>query len=272
MTCCSVVRHTSTGCVALAVFALGVARGHDTWVQTATNVVRPGDVVHVDFCLGNHGNGHRDFKLAGKLSSLDGATLVVRSPGGVEIDLRPTLVDLGSAPREGYWSGRFVTAGAGLHTVSHTLDKLHRTTRAVKSCKTYVLVSESLDELAPPTNEHAVPLGHPFELVVETHPVIGCGPGNEIRVRLLHQGRPLPDHVVTFIPRGATLATDFDPEHERRTDAEGRCSFTPRQGTPILVVAHLKNPDERGEGYDATAYTAALVINVPERRPGREED
>lgn len=238
---------------------------HDTWVQTATNCARPNDVVHVDFCLGNHGNGHRDFKLASKLSSTEGAAIEVRSPAGKKTDLIPALVDLGYAPKEGYYSGRFSPAEEGLHCIVHTLDKLHRTTRALKSCKAYFLVAEKLDAVATPTKEHATPLGHPLEFVLETHPVIGCGPGRPISVQLLFKGKPLADQVVSFIPRGATLAEGFDPEFERKTDAEGRCSYTPKEGNFVLIVTHLVKPEEQGEGYEKTAYAATLVLNVPER-------
>jgi uncharacterized GH25 family protein len=58
---------------------------HDTWVETNTNLVRAGDVVHVDLMLGNHGNTHRDFKLAGKLS-LEGSNLEVVGPDGARND------------------------------------------------------------------------------------------------------------------------------------------------------------------------------------------
>ena len=53
--------------LALAGFLLlaTAAGAHDTWVQTNANVVRAGDAVHVQLMLGNHGNDHRDFKLAG---------------------------------------------------------------------------------------------------------------------------------------------------------------------------------------------------------------
>ncbi len=33
-------------------------------VQTPSLVIRQGDFVYVDLMLGNHGNDHRDFKLA----------------------------------------------------------------------------------------------------------------------------------------------------------------------------------------------------------------
>jgi len=52
----------AVSCLMLARTALA----HDTWVQTNTNLIRSGDAVHVDLMLGNHGNDHRDFKLASK--------------------------------------------------------------------------------------------------------------------------------------------------------------------------------------------------------------
>jgi hypothetical protein len=41
---------------------------HDACVQTNTNLVREGDAVHIDLMLGNHGNAHPDFRLAGRES------------------------------------------------------------------------------------------------------------------------------------------------------------------------------------------------------------
>lgn len=238
---------------------------HDTWVQTAARVVRPDDVVHVDLALGNHGNGHRDFKFAGKLASLDGAVIDVIGPSGKRTDLVPGMVDLGFAPKEGFWSGRFVAAEPGLHCVAHVLDRLHGTKRTVKSAKAYFVVADRLDAEPEAGGAFAAPLGDALELVPETHPVARCGPGEKITVRLFYRGRPLADERVSFIPRGAALEGEFDAEHERKTDAEGRCSYVPKEGNYILVVAHRSEPEERGEGYDKTAYSATLVLNVPQR-------
>ena len=44
-----------------------IVSAHDTWVQTNTPLIRVGDAVHIDLMLGNHGNDHRDFKLASKV-------------------------------------------------------------------------------------------------------------------------------------------------------------------------------------------------------------
>lgn len=85
--------------VYLIVLATPVAAlAHDTWVQTNSSIVRTGDVVHIDLMLGNHGNEHRDFKIAGKLS-LEGATLELIDPEGKHFDLKERLVDTGYTPQ-----------------------------------------------------------------------------------------------------------------------------------------------------------------------------
>ncbi len=66
---------------AVSLLLASAAWAHDPWVQTNTNVIRPGDQVHVDLMLGNHGNNHRDFKLAGKVDPAAG-TLEVVAPDG----------------------------------------------------------------------------------------------------------------------------------------------------------------------------------------------
>jgi len=253
--------------VLLAGASVTVGSAHDTWVQVSANMVRPDDVVHVDLLLGNHGNDHRDFKIAGKLGSLEGATLTVVGPDGKQIDLVPDLVDLGYAPKEGYWSGRFVAVAEGLHCVAHSRDGIRHEARGIKSGKAYFLVSESLDKPPRASGEWTQPLGHPLEFVLESHPVLGCGPGREIVVRLLHHGKPLADERVSFIPRGTTLAEGFDPAYERKTDAEGRCRWTPTDGNLVLIVAHRSVPEEKGAGYDTTTYGATLVLDVPQRCP-----
>ncbi len=252
------------------------ATAHDTWVQTNTNVVRVGDVVHVDLMLGNHGNDHRDFKLASKIT-LDPCTLAVHAPGGETYDLKPNVIDTGYAPKEGYWSARFLPGDQGLHIVAHTLDTLHRTTRAIKSGKTFFVASEKLDGLrrdqASDSNQawFAKPLGHPLEIVPTQHPVLGAGPGEPIAVQVLYQGKPLAGARVSFIPRGAVLAEGFDDQYERTTDDQGRAQYTPREGNYVLVVVHHREPGQRGEGYDQTSYSATLVVYVPQACPCCDE-
>lgn len=242
---------------------------HDTWVETNTHLIRTGDAVYVDLKLGNHGNDHRDFKLASKID-LEGCALSVITPSGKEFDLKPQLIDTGYAPNEGYWTGKFVGVQSGLYTVSHSLDKVAnhgRPVRSIKSAKTCFAVSPSLDRITPAESGFERVLGHPLELVPIVNPVTPMGPGQPISVRVLFRGKPMPAARVSFIPRGVTLTDDFDERYERTSDDRGEASFTPRTGNHYLVVVHHKAEDERGDDYDATSYSATLTVLVPEICP-----
>ena len=253
----------------LAAPALSPALAHDTWVETNTPLIRSGDAVYVDLKLGNHGNAHRDFKLASKLDP-EGATLAVILPDGKAFDLKPGLADLGLAPKEGYWEAKFAPAKPGVHIVAHTLDKVvnhGKPTRSVKSAKTVFLVSKSLDRVASDTPGFDRVLGHALELVPVKSPVAPAGPGQPLEVMVLFRGKPLPDAVVSFVPSGETLKEGFDPRYECKTDAKGCARFTPKTGAHFLVVVHHDAPAESGEGYEATAYSATLSVRVPDACP-----
>ncbi|MCU0878106.1 MAG: DUF4198 domain-containing protein [Pirellulaceae bacterium] len=258
-----------TFCLAAHATLASLTSAHDSWVQTNTNLVRQGDVVHVDLMLGNHGNDHRDFKLASKLDPA-GGTLVIVSPSGKSYDVKSQLADLGYGPKEGFWSMRFKTGEAGLHTVVHTVDRVvnHGTpVRSIKSGKCYFVASTSLDRPSPENPGFEKPLGHALELVPTASPVTPMGPGQPIAVKLLLKGQPLDGATVSFIPRGTELATGFDERYQRKTDAKGQASFTPTEGNYYLIVAHHLSPDETGADYESTKYTATLTVYVPEVCP-----
>jgi uncharacterized GH25 family protein len=241
---------------------------HDTWVQTNVSVVRTGNGVFVDLMLGNHGNDHRDFKLASKVS-LDNTILQIHSPNGSRYDLRDRLIDVGYTPKEGFWSGKFVPAEPGMYLVEHFRDAVvnhGKPTRSIKSGKTCFVVSEKLDAIPEDNPGFDKPLGHSLEIVPEANPVTPSGPEVPIRVKVLFKGEPLPDARVAFIPRGTTLAEGFDEEYERKTNDNGRASFTPKEGNYYLVVVHHKT-DEKGDDYEATSYSATLTVFVPDVCP-----
>jgi uncharacterized GH25 family protein len=240
-----------------------VASAHDTWLQTNTNLVRVGDVVHVDLMLGNHGNGHRDFKLAGK-APVESATLEVIGPDGQTRDLKPSLTDVGYAPKEGYWTTRAIADKPGLYTIVQTSDAVvsYAPTRSIKSAKTFFVASKSLDN--PPADNPGFnrALGHPLELVPQSNPVTPMGPGTQLTVRLLYKGKPLAGATVSFIPRGQELKGEFDARFQRKTDDHGDAAFEPTEGNYYLVVAHHAD-DGKGDGYDNTKYSATLGLYVP---------
>jgi uncharacterized GH25 family protein len=252
----------------LAALCVSPLSAHDTWVETNAHLVRSGDAVYIDLKLGNHGNDHRDFKLASKIDAKD-CSLDVLAPGGIKYEVRDTLADVGYAPKEGYWTAKFVAAEPGLYTVASRSDRVvsYAPTRSVKSAKTMFVVSNRLDKVATDQTGFNTPLGHAFEIVPMTNPVLPMGPGQPINVQVLFQGKPWAAGKVSFIPRGETLEEGFDAQYERTTDSQGLASFTPRTGNVYLVVAHHLEPLEAGDGYESTKYSATLVVRVPEVCP-----
>jgi uncharacterized GH25 family protein len=245
------------------------ARAHDTWLETNTNLIRTGAAVYIDLRLGNHGNEHRDFKLAGKIV-LDKATLEIIAPDDSRIDLKPDLIDVGYTPKEGYWTGKFVAVRPGLYTAAHTLDSVvnhGRPVRSIRSAKVCFVVSPTLDRVPRENPGFDKPLGHALEIVPVKNPVTPMGPGQEISVRVLLKGKPLADARVSFVPQADTLTEGFDDRHERKTDSDGRASFTPMTGDRYLVVTHHRDETEKSSEYDLTQYSATLTVLVPELCP-----
>ena len=255
-----------------ALIAAPAAFGHDTWVQTNTNVVRRGDAVQIDLMLGNHGNEHRDFKLAGK-ASLEGSTLEIVGPDGTKYDAKDRLIDTGYAPKEGYWTTRFEPDLAGIYAVSQRSDGVmsYAPERSIKGAKAFFVASASLDR--PPIDNPGFdrPLGHDLELVPIANPVTSMGPGTPIRVRLLYKGKPLAGERVSFIPRGATLKPGLDDRYERLTDGRGEATFEPTEANGYLIAAHKTEPKEggvlEGKPYEFTKYGATLTVFVPKICP-----
>jgi len=237
---------------------------HDSWVQTNTHIVRTGEPVYVDLMMGNHGNEHRDFKLAGKVD-IESSTLELVDPDGATRDLRPALTDQGLDPRGEYWSARLGTSKPGLYIVAHTSDKVvsYAPKRSVKSAKTLFIASDSLDSVPTIGSGYDRVFGHAFELVPVVNPVAPMGPGERIKVKLLYQGKPLADAHVAFIPRGATLKEGVDEKYERTTDENGLASFEPGEANLYLVVAHHEDSALTGEGFTSTKFSATLTVWVP---------
>jgi hypothetical protein len=170
----------------------------------------------------------------------------------------------------GFHSAKFAAAAPGLYTASHQMDRVVNhgvPVRSIKSAKCCFVVSPSLDKPPPHNPGFDKPLGHALELVPESNPVTPMGPGQAIRVRVLLHGKPLAGGRVSFIPRGETLSPEFDERYERKTDAEGRASFTPTTGNYYLVAVHHTAADERGADYERTQYSATLTVFEPEVCP-----
>ena len=240
------------------------ASAHDTWVQTNTPIVRPGDAIYISLLLGNHGNDHRDFKIAGK-PSLGGSTVEVIGPDGAAIDIKPSLVDRGYTPKDGFWTARFEPVKPGLYLVDQASSEVvhYAPERVVRCAKTFFMVSASLDRVPPDAPGYDRVLGRPLELVPLANPVAPMGPGIPIRVRLLFEGRPLAHEKVSFIPMGETLTPGFDPRYERWTDSAGTAAFEPKEADYYLIVSHHLVPASGNPKVRTINYTATLTVIVP---------
>jgi uncharacterized GH25 family protein len=245
----------------LVLFAcLPFAQAHDTWLEAGAATVPVGEYTYVDLMLGNHGNDHRDFKLASKIT-LEPCTLSVVDPTGSTHDLKPTIIDMGHAEKEGFWTAKYVFAKPGLHRFVYTLDTLHRTTRAIKSAKTFVVATDGGKSKTGLANKD-ICHGFGLELVLKT-PFATIEAGQPIELQVMRSGKPLSEARVTFVPRGTNLAGEFDSDYERISDADGHVQLVPKEGNVLFAVVHHMEEGESGDGYENTHYSAAMVIHVP---------
>jgi len=245
------------------------AHSHDLWSQSNTSLVRTGEVVHVGLCLGNHGNHHRDFMLAGRVS-LDWIAADLVAPDGTRLDLRGDVTATASAEKEGYWSCPVIPETPGVYCIAMSLDRVMqhgKSIRGVRTAKSYFLASETLDNATLTSHSHDQPLGLPFELVLKTCPFTETQAGQPIIVQVLHQGKPISDVVVSFVPQGTTLAGDFDSQYEFRTNNEGVAKFVPTSGNRYLIVAHHTAEDEKSDEYESTSYASTITLHVPVKNP-----
>ncbi|EMI24545.1 DUF4198 domain-containing protein [Rhodopirellula europaea] len=250
---------------ALALLLPTMASAHDTWIQTNSPIVRTGEVVHIDLRLGNHGNHHRDFKLAGLLT-LDWTSMEHIGPDEKRSDLKPQLFTSASAEKQGYWTTPVTLTQPGVHQFVQKLDRVMnhgKSIRSIRTAKSFVLASDSLDAPKIDGHTHETPAGLPFEIVLNTCPFSEVAAGQPITVTVLHHGKPIQDAVVSFIPEGETLQGDRDPNYEFATDASGQATFVPKMATRHLIAAHHTAIDEKSDEFDFTSYATTIVLPVP---------
>lgn len=119
---------------------------HDTWVEINAPLVRTGEVVHLDLKLGNHGNNHRDFKLAGRINP-EWTSWDVVTPSGVRKSLKSTAAATAAGEKEGYWTTPFVAEEEGVCTVVQSLERVMnhgKSVRGIRAAKTLFVSGKSL--------------------------------------------------------------------------------------------------------------------------------
>lgn len=248
----------------LSLVVVGPSMAHDIWVEPSSNVVRVGEWVRLSLMLGNHGNEHRDFRLASKVAAGD-QNLTVIDPTGKRYDLTSSLTDTGYTPQEGFWSARFIASSPGLYTAVSVMDKVmsYAPVRDIKCAKTYFVASKSLDQVPEGNPGFEKSYGARFELVPVVNPVTPFGPGTELRVKLLFEGKPMAGVKVSFIPRGAEAKGETDPLYEKVTGADGTVGMSLKESNTYLISAHYTDKAAAGEGYKSINYSATLCLVVP---------
>ncbi|WP_200270983.1 DUF4198 domain-containing protein [Luteolibacter pohnpeiensis] len=238
-------------------------QGHDSWVEVPSSEVKTGQPVYADLMLGNHGNNHRDFKLAGKIP-LERSTFSLIGPSGTVTNLKPDLIDRGLDPKGGYWTAKINHSAPGLYRLIHTYDAIvsYAPKRAIKSAKTYFASGRS--DSAPGTATIVKPDGLPLEIIPLDDPTRLKGEG-KVLVKVLFKGEPLNDALISCIPRGNPFGADLDPKLETRTAANGGAVFEISQPDEYMIAVHVDAPEETGEGYsEGTEYGATLTFWVTE--------
>lgn len=250
--------------VAFGLTLMGRALAHDIWIEANQSLLRVGEPVSLSLMLGNHGNHHRDFRLASKIQAGQ-QNLSVVDPSGKSIDLTTSLIDNGYEPKEGFWGATYQGDQAGIYQAISTFDQVmsYSPVRDIKCAKTYFALTPSLDNPKKVETGFQKPVGAPLELVPVSNPVFDLGVGTAFSVKLLYKGSPLKDSVVSFIPKGVTLTGEIDPKFEVKTDSKGIATLSLNQPGQWLIAAHVTDASASGEGYKSIGYSATIHLRVP---------
>ncbi len=245
----------------LSLALTGQALTHDIWIETDKAVYQSNQSVNLSLMLGNHGNHHRDYKLASYVKPGQ-ATFDVYPNQTASVDYIKNL-RLTSVGNDKFWQFNANFQRAGQYAAASTFDQVmtYAPVRDIKSAKAYFWIEPSSSTVK--TLDYKIPLGHKFELIPQSDPSRQLRAGRSFSVKVLFNGNPKPGIVVSFIPKGIELVDNFDPFYQRVTDENGEASYPIGNTGPHLVAAHLKDPRAKGIGYQGINYSATLFLNVP---------
>jgi uncharacterized GH25 family protein len=249
----------------LICLAASAALAHDTWILPASGSVKPGAALSFDITSGmafpalDHAIAAdrlaaASFRLGGKTSDIlslaagahalrltatlgeNGIAAVWAESKPKFIELTPKQVDeyleeIGAADTVGReWKAR----GAGARWRENY----------TKHARTFVRVGEPGQD-----SSWKEPVGMAFEIVPEQDPT-GLSSGDRLTVRLVKDGKPLPDFPVGLVAAKAKNGTI------QKTDGEGRVSFPlDRAGWWLLRATHIERsakPDLDWESHFTT--------------------
>lgn len=265
---------------AVVLSAVAPVLAHDLWIEPASFISQPDQVVPVSLYIGHPAEGGFEpvrrspgrwerFALIGPhgesaIPGLDGSTPagVIRpaAPGRYVVLLRSRDA-VSRLPAEAF--NDYLTEEGLEHVLSLRGEwseddepGVELYSRAVKA-----LVTLSADESVPPGPPDR-PLGMRLELVAETDPAQSA-PDEPFRVRLLFEHAPLGGALVEARPLGEPIG-EPSTKLSARTDAEGRVSFSlPGADRWLITAVHMvQAPPDRNA--DWQSIWAALTFQRSE--------
>jgi len=228
------------------VLAAGPVAAHDFWILPAAFRPEVGEKVGLSLRVGEHFRGEPvliDRKLVERFFAVGPSgesSLVPRQgsePAGfVEIGTpglwivgyrsRPSRVSLEAEQFERY------LLQEGLDTIVEL--RAFRGESGTQAQEIFSRCAKSLLSAGPGAKGHDRPLGLTLELIAEENPY-ALRPGQQLSVRLLYEGNPLPAALV--------VAMNSDEPDERmaaRSDSEGRATFRlGRSGAWLIKAVHM---------------------------------
>ena len=201
------------------------AAAHDTWVQTNTNLIRTGDAVHIDLMLGQP--RQRPPRLqAGEQSrsgGLHAESVTIRTATGLR-SASTSSTDIGYTPKEGFWTSKFA---ADLPRVvpgrAHARQGGQpRQAGAIDQAGQDVFRRQPVARQGAPENPGSTgSSGTRWSWCRRRTPSPRWGREKRSAFASCSRGSRSKMPRVSFIPRGETLASDFDDRFERTTDGDG---------------------------------------------------
>ncbi len=253
------------------------AAAHDLWIAPESYTPTPGSLLAVHLSVGEHGVGQpvarseakiERFVLVGAggeraLVGLDGkepaGSIRLEGAGLGVIGYRSknSRIELEPAKFEAYLGEE------GLERVSAERERLGESTKPGREL--YSRCAKALIRVGGEAQGgHERALGFPLELIPRSDPFVAADASGtcELRLGLLHQGRPLEGALVRLVHLDSASAAGAT-ELRARTDADGQATFQlPRRGCWLATSVHMTRVEGSAEA-DWQSLWASLTFELP---------
>lgn len=247
--------------MSVLVLIAAVAGAHDTWIVPTASEVQPGGLLALNMTSGmsfpvlDHAIapdrlqtalirvGTKSYEIPERVAGKNALVLRIRPAtaglGTVWVESRPKLIELKPEQVKEYLEEIGAGATIGKEWIAKGPGRQWRE-NYTKHAKTFVRVGEPNDD-----RSWAQPVGMALELTPEADPT-ALRIGDVLTVRLLENGRPLPDFPVGLVAAAAKKSS------LQKTDAHGRVSFRlDRGGWSLLRATRIERSAKPGLDWES---------------------